>query len=70
MYNMITGTLKDYNERLWFTVSLRLAKMYFEEQNYEQLEQMLVTLKRACLIEASNTADLCQFDKYDLKKSN
>ena len=67
---MITGTLKDYNERLWFTVSLRLAKMYFEEQNYEQLEQMLVTLKQACLIEASNTADLCLFDKYDLKKSN
>lgn len=35
MYNMITGTLKDYNERLWFTVSLRLARMYFDERNYD-----------------------------------
>jgi len=32
MYTLILGTLKTYNERLWFTTSLRLAQMYLNSQ--------------------------------------
>ena len=30
MYTLILTKLKSYNERLWFTTSLRLARMYLD----------------------------------------
>lgn len=30
MYSLILEKLKTYNERLWFTTSLRLARMYLD----------------------------------------
>ena len=32
MYMLILEKLKTYNERLWFTTSLRLAQMYLSSQ--------------------------------------
>ena len=49
MYALILQKLKTYNERLWFTTSLRLARMYLDSQQFAPLEQMLVDLKTACL---------------------
>ena len=41
MYTLILTRLKTYNERLWFTTSLRLARMYLDGQQFAPLEQML-----------------------------
>ena len=49
MYTLILTRLKTYNDRLWFTTSLRLARMYLDSKQFEPLEHMLVELKRACL---------------------
>jgi len=49
MYSLILERLKTYNDRLWFTTSLRLARMYLDSKQFAPLEQMLVDLKRACL---------------------
>ena len=50
MYSLILERLKTYNDRLWFTTSLRLARMYLDSKQFAPLEQMLIDLKRACLI--------------------
>ena len=49
MYSLILERLKTYNDRLWFTTSLRLARMYLDSKQFAPLEQMLIDLKRACL---------------------
>mmetsp|Transcript_884 Transcript_884/g.1204 ORF Transcript_884/g.1204 Transcript_884/m.1204 type:complete len:84 (+) Transcript_884:292-543(+) len=38
MYTLILSTLKTYNERLWFTTSLRLARMYLDSKQFAPLE--------------------------------
>ena len=49
MYTLILEKLKTYNERLWFTTSLRLARMYLDSKQFEPLENMLMQLKTSCL---------------------
>ncbi len=34
MYTLILVKLKTYNERLWFTTSLRLARMYLDSKQF------------------------------------
>lgn len=38
MYELILTTLKTYNERLWFTTSLRLARVYLDSKQTAPLE--------------------------------
>lgn len=61
MYELILGNLKQSNERLWFSTSLRLGKIYLDERNFESLERVIDELKAQCR-DASNA--------YDLSKGN
>ena len=73
MYTLILTRLKTYNDRLWFTTSLRLARMYLDSKQFEPLEQMLVELKRACLTAdaaATQTTDLSRTEVYDVSKGS
>jgi len=45
MYELILGNLKQSNERLWFSTSLRLGKIYLDERNFESLERVIDELK-------------------------
>lgn len=45
MYNMILDILKDQNPQLWFTISLRLGKIYLEQQKIKELDDLLTVLK-------------------------
>lgn len=45
---MILGALRTSNERLWFATSLRLAKIYLDENNFEPLDKMITELKQSC----------------------
>ena len=47
-YQLILGSLRQSNERLWFATSLRLGKIYFDERNFEALNTLLFELKTAC----------------------
>ena len=62
MYTLILSTLKTYNERLWFTTSLRLARMYLDGKQFDPLEQMLTDLKTACLTPEA-AAGPCDFSR-------
>ena len=48
MYQLILGSLRDSNERLWFATSLRLGKIYLDEKNLVPLNEMILELKKAC----------------------
>jgi COP9 signalosome complex subunit 2 len=61
MYELILGNLKTSNERLWFSTSLRLGKIYLDERNFDSLERVIDELKSQCR-DASNA--------YDLSKGN
>ncbi len=38
MYTLILVKLKTYNERLWFTTSLRLARMYLDSKQFQPID--------------------------------
>lgn len=46
---MILDILKDQNQQLWFTISLRLGKIYLEQQKIKELDELLTTLKKSCM---------------------
>ena len=72
MYTLILLKLKSYNERLWFTTSLRLARMYLDSKQFEPLEHMLSELKTACLT-ANAAATGCDFTRtefFDVSKGS
>ena len=48
MYKMTLDVLKQSNERLWFTICLRLAKIYQDMGHFEQLDTLIVDLKESC----------------------
>jgi len=48
MYELILGNLKQTNERLWFSTSLRLGKIYLDEKNFDGLERVILELKDQC----------------------
>lgn len=72
MYTLILTRLKTYNERLWFTTSLRLARMYLDSQQFSPLEQMLVDLKMACLTQeaAATKCDFSRQEFFDVSKGS
>lgn len=45
MYKMTLDVLRSNNERLWFTICLRLGKIYQDLKNFELLDQLLSELK-------------------------
>ena len=62
MYKMTLDVLKTNNERLWFNICTRLAKIYQQFNNFELLDQLLTELKSSCKIPGTNT--------YDQSKAN
>lgn len=50
MYKMTLDVLKSNNERLWFTICLRLAKIYMDLGNFDLLDALLTDLKESCRI--------------------
>lgn len=73
MYQLILGSLKTTNERLWFATSLRLGKIYLDEKNFEPLNDLLVELKHACRTPEAQSiggSDFNDFNQYDVSKSN
>ena len=56
MYKMTLDVLRSNNERLWFTICLRLGKIYQDLKNFELLDSLLSELKESCRT-SSNTYD-------------
>jgi transcriptional regulator NrdR family protein len=54
IYSMTLDTLKTQNEKLWHTICLRLGKVYLEQHNYRQLDDLLAMLKNSCRKSASD----------------
>ena len=48
MYKMTLDVLRSNNERLWFTICLRLGKIYQDLKNFELLDSLLSELKESC----------------------
>lgn len=48
MYKMTLDVLKSSNERLWFTICLRLGKIYMDLKNFELLDALITELKESC----------------------
>lgn len=69
MYQLILGSLKQTNERLWFATSLRLGKLYLDAKNFEQLNSLIYELKLECRISSDKT-DLTDQATYDMTKGN
>lgn len=70
MYQLILGSLKQSNERLWFATSLRLGKIYLDERNFAPLNDLLTELKMACRTGDSLIVDLNDVNQYDVSKGN
>lgn len=45
---MILDVLKTNNERLWFTICLRLGKIYLDGGNFSELDSLISDLKENC----------------------
>jgi hypothetical protein len=63
MYKLILGNLKAGNQRLWFSTSLRLGKIYLDEKEFDQLEKLILELKEPCR-DANNPV------LFDMSKGN
>jgi len=50
MYKLTLDVLRSNNERLWFTICLRLAKIYIDLSQFEQLDRLLSDLKQSCRV--------------------
>jgi len=48
MYTMTLDVLRTNNERLWFTICLRLAKIHMDLKQYEKLDTLITELKESC----------------------
>ena len=70
MYELILGSLKKSNERLWFGTSLRLGQIYLTDQNFQLLNQLLLDLKQACKKPDMADGNLLDVDVYDVSKGN
>ena len=42
---MILTVLKTSNQQLWFTIQLRLGKIYLDSENFKELDRLIDTLK-------------------------
>lgn len=45
---MTIGKVKIENEKLWFKISLRLGKIYLDNQDFAKLNLLLASLKESC----------------------
>ena len=61
MYKMTLDVLRSNNERLWFTICLRLGKIYQDLKNFELLDSLLSELKDSCRTSSNS---------YDNSKAN
>ena len=57
MYKMTLDVLKNSNERLWFTICLRLGKIYMDMKNLDLLDALITDLKESCRITNSSSFD-------------
>ncbi len=64
IYKLTLDVLKSNNERLWFTICLRLARIYLDLAQYEQLDSLLQDLKDSCKVVGGAAA------AFDQSKSN
>ena len=48
MYQLTLESLKQNNERLWFTICLRLGKIYLDAGSFQDLDLLLTDLKDNC----------------------
>ena len=48
IYHMTREAIKTDNETLWFKVSLRLAKIYLETAQFDELNDLIARLKYSC----------------------
>jgi COP9 signalosome complex subunit 2 len=49
MYEITLVALKSSNnDRLWFSTNLKLAKVYLEERNWQEVDRMITVLKDTC----------------------
>lgn len=49
MITLILDSLKQSNERLWFSASLRLGKIQLDCKDFQALEALIAELKQNCL---------------------
>ena len=60
---MTLEILKTSNERLWFNICLRLAKIYLDGGAFDQLDQLIWELKENCKVQGDPNT-------YDTSKGN
>lgn len=48
IYTMTLDVLKKQNQQLWCTICLRLGKIYLEQNNIKELDDLLNDLKNSC----------------------
>ena len=70
MYQLILGSLKKSNERLWFGTSLRLGQIYLGDKSFELLDELVLDLKKACQKPNTQNDNLYDVDIYDVSKGN
>ena len=57
MYKMTLDVLRANNERLWFTICLKLAKIYQDMAQTEALDGLLSELKNSCRVAGTQSYD-------------
>ena len=70
VYQLILGSLKTSNERLWFGTSLRLGQIYLIDKSFELLDELVLELKKACKKADAQSENLLDVDVYDVSKGN
>jgi COP9 signalosome complex subunit 2 len=61
MYSLTLEVLRANNERLWFTICLRLAKIQMDMKQFEKLDLLINELKESCRL---------QNGQFDQSKAN
>ena len=70
MYQLILGSLKKSNERLWLSTILRLGQIYLADKSFGLLNELVMELKRACMTADAQSEDLLDVDAFDVSKGN
>ena len=69
---MTLDILKTQNQQLWFTICLRLGKIYLDQSNIKELDEMLTVLKNSCRVQkdGDQIMQTSSNDEFDPAKSN
>ena len=71
---MTLDILKTQNQQLWFTICLRLGKIYLDQSNIKELDEMLSILKNSCKVQKDGDQIMQSSSRdredYDPAKSN